>query len=198
MTEAEHSLFDPNNQELTMVSRLVKLSFVLLCLILQLGCQEKVTPNDILALENKIKDLETQNQATWQLAMRAKYNLDEIILRPSEKGFGAVRTNLGILVISFENIEPYADGSKVKLNIGNLQVGTFSDIKATIEWGTLGKDGFLDVIAQKTKDLTLSGEFISGRWNPYELTLEEIPPDKFSFIRLKDLSISSVSLSKPQ
>ena len=60
-----------------------------------------------------------------------------VYLTPGSDKYSIVKSDLGILTVSIQNIVPYANGSKVTLQFGNLSSATIDGLKATLEWGAV-------------------------------------------------------------
>jgi len=54
---------------------------------------------------------------------------------PSQKGFGVARNNLGSYLIAVEEVQPYLDGHKIKLRVGNLTAGMLTGVTVTLSYG---------------------------------------------------------------
>src|SRR6185369_8547835 len=95
------------------------LSVVSLTLIL-CACDNnaKVAP-----LEARVTALEAELQELKRLSSTEKMlrSFDEVAyLTPGASGYAVIKSDLGPLTVLLANIEPYASGSKVTLQFGNL------------------------------------------------------------------------------
>ena len=58
-------------------------------------------------------------------------------LTPGAEGYSVVRADLGALTVKIDNVEPYANGSRITLQIGNLTSATINGAKAKMDWAAL-------------------------------------------------------------
>jgi hypothetical protein len=88
-------------------------------------------------LENGFNSLSNQvRQDEWQTASKQN-QFRFTAIAPDDKGYGKLETDLGTLFVSTESVDPYLDGYKIHLNIGNPSYATFSDFKLIASWGPL-------------------------------------------------------------
>lgn len=55
-------------------------------------------------------------------------------LTPGSADYSAVRSDLGILTVGLTNVQPYANGSRITLRIGNTTSAKINGAKMTINW----------------------------------------------------------------
>ena len=92
------------------------------------------------------------------------------------------------------NIEPYASGSKVSIVFGNPLSATLNNVKFTVDYGSLDKDGLVIDTTEKSKEISLMEPLSTASWNRTKLLLESLPIKELGYIRIHDLTISSISL----
>ena len=97
------------------------------------GCnlENKISPLEarIAALEKQVEQLEFQVRLQSEVK-----DWDQVAyLTPSSDGYTLVKMDLGNLTVSFANVMPYANGSKVSLMFGNLTSATIDGLSANIE-----------------------------------------------------------------
>lgn len=98
-------------------------------------------------------------------------------LDPTSKSYGVAKTNLGNLLISVDNIFPYADGYKVRLMVGNPNMVTFDGAKLKIQWAEKPRweDKSFDSAkwnaSIQQKDVDVVNNLLPGTWNPIEVVI---------------------------
>lgn len=142
-------------------------------------------------LASKVAQLE-QSQA-WEKMIR---DFDKVAyLTPGSVGYATVRYDLGALTVSFANVEPYANGSRITLKFGNPLSASINGLQAKIEYGEVDEKGTPKNEEAKSKEISISETLNGGSWTSVPIVLEGIPTDKLGFVRLRDVKHSGISLS---
>lgn len=117
-------------------------------------------------------------------------------LQPGDSGYSTVRYDLGVFTVQLADIEPYANGSKVSLKIGNPLFSAVEGLKAKVEWGRTKEGGSPDNESAKAKDITFSEVLRPGAWTTVPLVLEGVPPTELGFVRVRDVTHTGIRLSR--
>lgn len=166
----------------------------LLLLFSLVGCNQD---SRVAPLEVKIAALEKQvEQLEFQVRLQSEVkDWDQIAyLTPGTDGYTVVKMDLGTLTVSFANVVPYANGSKVSLMFGNLTSATIDGLKATIEWGSVDEKGRPNNKESKSREIKLTESLIPGAWTKTDVVLEGIPPTALGFIRVRDVGHQAIRL----
>lgn len=171
------------------------LSTILFLLVLA-GCNQKQDPQ-IATLETRLASLEQQVKA-----VKSEVELDKLFknienvayMTPGESGYVLVKSDISVLTVALTNVAPYASGSKVALQFGNLSSATIDGLKAKVEWGPVEKDGTPKNEEAKSREITLSESLNAGSWNTTELVLEGVPPSELGFVRLRGVGHRAIRL----
>ena len=150
-------------------------------------------------LDDRIKTLEEQvGQLKSQIEINDMVKDWEGIafMTPGTEGYSLVKTDLGTITVSLENIQPYANGSKVTLTFGNLTAGTIDGFKAKLEWGSLDEDGVPNNKTAKSRKVEFNESLPSGSWTNSNVVLEGIPPAELGFVRLRNVDHRGVRLHR--
>lgn len=159
-----------------------------------LEAQVKNLDSKVTALEGDIKQLKGQVSISETLT-----NLDGIaFMTPGSNGYSLIKTDLGSLTVSLKNIQPYANGSKVTLQFGNLTAATIDGLNAKLDWGSLDKSGMPNNQDAKSRDVTFNESLQSGSWTNTQVVLEGIPPTELGFVRLRDVGHRGVRLRRSE
>jgi hypothetical protein len=119
-------------------------------------------------------------------------------INPDDKSYQRIDADVATLFVSTESVDPYLDGYKVKLKIGNPTTADFNGFTLTSFWGptytpNLTVEAYES--AQKSRTNTCPNTLLSGYWTPVEIVLapanaDEIRNAKFSIklnaIKLKE------------
>ncbi len=145
------------------------------------------------ALETKVTTLES-SVADLQFSNTLRQYNKMAYLTPGSDGYNTIETTLGVLTVSLENIKPYANGSKITLNFGNVTSATLSDVKATLEWGAVDDKGLPVAEGVHARDVAFKKPFTQGAWTKAEVVLEGVPPVELGYVRVKNVTQGGIVL----
>lgn len=98
-------------------------------------------------------------------------------------GYALLQTSHGPLAMSITDVKPYANGSRLILQIGNLSPAAFSEVKFTVQYGPSAEDAeYLDMEKGKTMEWSVSNSIPGARWSLHTLTLEGVKPDELDHL----------------
>jgi hypothetical protein len=103
---------------------------------------------------------------------------------------------MGAITVSLDDVQPYANGSKVRLRFGNLTSASLTSAKAKIEWGSVDAKGSPKNEEARSKKLDFIKPLLPGMWNDVEVILDGVPPTDLGFIRVREFSNGSISLRR--
>jgi hypothetical protein len=117
---------------------------------------------------------------------------DVAFMQPTDSGYSLLDTDFGRLAISIENVQPYASGSQITLQIGNPTSARFSNVKAKIEWGSLGQDKL--PIDDHTHSLNWAptDTLPAASWHTVVINMPDVPPAQLGWIRISEFNTGSV------
>lgn len=177
------------------------LKFLAVAIPLIAGCSQE---SKMRALEEQVAVLEKKLIASEKSIekIEQRNNTNELVtkieriayLTPSSSGYAIVKMDLGNLTVSFANVSGYANGSKVKLQFGNLTSATIEGLKATLEWGAVDEEGKPKNSEAKSREIVFNESLSPGAWNNAEVVLDGVPPASLGFIRVKNLSHRAIRL----
>lgn len=116
------------------------------------------------------------------------------ILKPDDSGYSLINTDLGIIAVSLTDIVAYADGSKVKLKIGNTLSTDINGLNGKFSWSKITENGKYDFKSQKTKDVKFTQVLKAGSWTTVTVVLPGVPPSEFGFLKLSEFSHTGIKL----
>lgn len=168
----------------------------------------------IMKLENQASDTGTKLNNTEARLSEAvgKLFLLELSKDPfktatfdpaADKGFQRIDTSVGSLAVAIRGITPYADGIKIRLDVGNLTSAVISGGTFTAKWGprmpkTNNTDSFKKYMEWKEKLVEKESKFTEelrpGTWNNLNLTLPGLPPEQFGYLELS-LDTNNIKMS---
>ena len=158
------------------------------------GCKKNDDPR-IAELQNQITKLATltSNQSNaitfiWNQGLLAQTNFnrlqsalyayqfanDSVSIAPEEKGYGVLKTPFGNLFISTESVEPYLDGYKIHLKIGNPTCAHFNGF--SLICSTYQNTNVIGTFHAFTNEIT--DELSAGYWTPIDFVLAPASMDE--------------------
>jgi hypothetical protein len=144
------------------------------------GCEDR---DNVKALEAKISELTNQVSPVAYLT-------------PGSNGYSVVESDLGRMAVALDNVEAYANGSRVTLRFGNLTSATVNRAKAKIEWGNVDKEGRPQDESARSRELTFPESLRAGAWTNVPVVLEGVQPTELGFVRIRKVGHTGISLSR--
>lgn len=139
------------------------------------------------SMEERVQDLELDKLfRSWDKIAYLKIGGD---------GYSLVGFDLGVLTIKIKDVQPYANSSKVQLEIGNPLGATITGLKLTVQWGSTNEKGYVSE-ELGSKEVTVDKNILAGSWNSVNITLDSTDPKKLGFIRVRDVSHTGIILTK--
>lgn len=124
-------------------------------------------------------------------------DLDKVaLLRPGDSGYSLVRFDLGVLTVRLADVSHFANSAKILLKLGNPLACNITKLKASIEWGQVDEEGNPNNDTLKSKEINFSENIQSGSWTDVSVVLDDTPPEDLGFVRVREVSHGSISLSK--
>lgn len=146
------------------------------------------TKNEIGELSTKITQLETK---VMMLEFQQNPYQTATFDPGDSKGYQRIDANVGTFLMTLENVEPYLDGQKITLLIGNPNNINFSGFKLKVKWGLRMPDmknppgGDFRVAwdayqkSTKEKEQSFTETLRPGMWNRVKLTISPAPAAEF-------------------
>jgi uncharacterized coiled-coil protein SlyX len=132
-------------------------------------------------------------------------NTEGIFDAANSTGFSRINTHSGFFLVALKDVEPYLDGYKVNLDVGNPLAATYKNLKFQVSWGKkFDINQFTnDANAYQTwstnlhsKEISVPDDLSAGTWNKVQLVLSPAKSDELSYISIK-LSTDTASLKQP-
>src|SRR5262245_2437846 len=115
-------------------------------------------------------------------------------LTPSSQGYDVVESGIGRLTVALKDVEPYANGTRIRLSFGNPTMATIDGLNAKIDWGSVDEKGSPRNESAKSKDVTLTETLRPGAWTQATVVLDGIKPGDLGFVRLHDVTHRAIRL----
>jgi outer membrane murein-binding lipoprotein Lpp len=180
-----------------------RLIVVLACASLFSGCDTS-SATQLEAASTKVSELGTQVEALRKRidTLEKDQELTEWLrdgeaiayLTPADSGYSVIRTNLGYLTVQIQDVQPYANGSRVILQFGNLSSARINRAKAKLEWGVMDANGSPRNDAARSRDIELTDVLRSGAWTNVPVVLDGVPPASLGFVRVRNFEGNQISL----
>jgi hypothetical protein len=155
-------------------------------------------------LRGEVKKYDSWFEGRDSLAQFYREKVDSVIkqsvtLDPSEKGYGIITTNSGHFFVSLDNVEPFLDGYRIVLRIGNPYAITFRDVRINAAWNKKFPSDISKynewAQTRRTQEFSESTELKPASWTTFRLALTETKPDQLGYLEIK-LSTAGVRMSQ--
>lgn len=122
------------------------------------------------------------------------------------EGYGRIDANVGSFAVKIEGIEPYGDGVRVQLQIGNLSSATFNGGALDVSWGprspafeggdtTYWRRFYAWRGALSTDTIRFTDRLRPGAWNDVGIVLPATRSDEFGYLTV-GISTDQISLGR--
>jgi hypothetical protein len=168
----------------------------------------------LLELEEKTADLKMRLDfwTKWE-----EYNEEGrqfAWLSPGSQGYVPIEmaNRHGPIIVSLKDIEPYANGSRVTVELGNVLGVDISSFSFVVEWGAVHESirpGLVNYVRhgrvhedqkehvdyRRAKKVESTQTLRRGAWTKVQIVPEEVPPSGLEVVRLGNLNPEIVSLT---
>jgi hypothetical protein len=178
--------------------RPVRFAAIIIALFSIGACQK--SSNDVSGtLANlRLDDLERKVSQLERRADEDRRANNVAQLTPTDKGYSFLPTNAGPITVEVIEVAPYANGTRVKLRLGNLTNASISKMTAHLRWGA-SKDGET-FSGQPREELRHSFNEIlpPGSFHTEVLDLAGVPSSQLGLIEFSYPSVESIRLNLEQ
>lgn len=172
---------------------------ILFCAFLISGCNKNDAPKTAQGNVNNPTDISKKSldERVQDLEFDKLFrSMDKIAyLKVSGDGYSTIAFDLGVLTIKIKDVQPFANSTKVRLEIGNPLGATISGLKMTVQWGSTNEKGYV-LEELGSKEITVDKNILASSWNNVTITLDSTDPKNLGFIRVKDISHTGILLTK--
>lgn len=148
------------------------------------GCSNRSsTVDDVARLE-----LETLRDKVSELEKRPKVITAAVLSTGDNGSFGFAKTDIGSLAFSLQDVKPFADGSRIKVQIGNPTTARIASLKAKVAYGN-------DSIIREL-DHTVLSELRPASWTTVTIDLAGVKPTELSFVSFDSVSADQIILTE--
>ena len=172
-----------------------------------ISCDQLGKSGDVAQLRNDLNELRSQMSSFDSQVARisGKVELQELLrdinrtatFDPSEPrgGFDKVESSSGFFLVSLQNVQPYLDGQRVTLHIGNPLSVTYSGFKIKATWSTrMPKFNAADksfaekqkawAVAKQQKEIALTQDLRPGAWNTVSFVVAPAKAEEFGYLEI--------------
>lgn len=132
------------------------------------------------SLTARIKFLEEWEEISSTLNQRALIDITEL-----ESGYQVLKSNVGDFLVSLREVQPYLDGLRIKLNLGNPHYITYNGAKLNVTWN----------LYKNSKEINITKDLRPGSWNPVEFIITPVSISESKFITVS-IQVDRLSLYK--
>lgn len=118
-----------------------------------------------------------------------------------ETGFQTIHTNLGMFLVSLQDLKPYADGYKAVFRLGNPLALDFEDVEMELSWGPKRPEGAVGQAYRdwrnkfKSSKQTVTRRVRAGSWNPVEIILSPATAADVGHIEVTSIKTDKVVMA---
>lgn len=172
----------------------------------QLGAELKIA-----AAQNELKSLRSNLESIKQeiSGLKASQQFQQMLIDGVDKtpaevtdsgGYGVAKTKQGIFLVTIQKLDPYLDGYRATLNIGNphsltMHGGDFQ-ISWGLPWNTKGKTFDEIKASRRSKDFSIVKDFPPGAYTAVEVALTPARPEEVKDIFV-EITWNRISLRRP-
>ena len=141
---------------------------------------------DIRDLKGRLDQFEYQQAAEYM-----------VTFTPSSEGYQIIETAMGSLTVDLRGINPYANGVRINLRIGNPLSGSLDGVKFQVSYGEVDERGLPKRTENRTKEVSLEKPLIAGAFSDLRIVLENISPKNLGFVSVGNIQSSAIILNVP-
>lgn len=174
------------------------------------ACGGGITAQEAATLKSEAADLRS-GVATLQIKVAVlERQLDELVndellrkaegvayLTPGSNGYSTARSDFGLLTFKLEDVQAFANGTKITLKIGNPLSATLNGLSAEIQWGGVDPKSRLpnEELPGGSRAVKFAEPVRAGAWTMAQVVLEGASPADIGFIRVRDVAHTGIGLS---
>lgn len=156
-------------------------------------------PSDVATLKRKVADLEERVLFLQRRVLDLSSNETIWINPTSPDKYQRLDGTLGFFLVSLNRVEPYLDGQRVFLDIGNPSSISFDGFTLSAEWGKRVPDDTKQWeqwnAGLRQKELSFTDTLLPGMWTRVDFVLAPAPTTEFGHLALS-IQTDTVSLRR--
>jgi Protein of unknown function (DUF3251) len=147
---------------------------------------QKKMDSQIAAMKSQLDDLEKSMTGLRLDINSDKSRYNSAIFDTSSKGYQRIDTTSGFFLLSLKDIQPYADGYRLKLDVGNPSSATYSGFSIRVTWSkSLQMAGYSEwEKAKHEKSVNYIEKLLPSSWNTVYLILTPAQRDDLGYIEI--------------
>jgi hypothetical protein len=157
----------------------------------------------VKALEDQLAVVENEMAVIEITDRRHREKYAKGVFDPSESTYQRidVADGFGSFAVSVQDVQPFGDGVRVKLHLGNLTTADFDNVKLQVVYAPRAPELKSETLAaynkwleeKKSKNVELTTKLKAGSWNPTTVALPGIAADRFGYIEVS-IETNTISL----
>lgn len=145
------------------------------------------------SLRMRVDSLEARQKSMGQLVGQIYFEQlstrnESVTLGPTSEGFQRLDTENGFFLISVEDIQPYVNGYKLTINVGNPLQITYNGITCKLKWGrNRGNQENYEAwdALLRSRDVPVLKDILPGTWNKVDVQLVPASAEELEYINLR-------------
>jgi hypothetical protein len=158
---------------------------------------------EIAAVRKDVEKLRQESEINW-MVLREDAPRRVVELDPAKKDYSRLDASSGFFLVSCRNVQPYLDGFKVTIRIGNPLNCSFDGFEVGTEWGPRYQGALKDGAAYATwrsavrlQVFSFPDSLTKGHWNDVDLILAGTKPGDLGYIKVY-INTPTASLAIPK
>jgi hypothetical protein len=166
------------------------------------SCQQH-KPTDLTDLKLRLDRVERQlGELKFEQFARS---LKETAIDVRNPGAARLDSEVGFFLVRIAKVEPYLDGYRINVDIGNPQSATYGGVTLITTWGrgirSMGTTNVLDAMEKwsqglKTNKTELTEDLLPATWNNVSIILSPATPDSLQDVTMR-LEVDTIQLRTP-
>ena len=170
--------------------------FLVILILFVYGCEKK--ENELL-LEYQLDSLQEQINDLYLRVFEIDIYKTAQIDSSSQDLFQRIDTSVGTFLVVLRNVEPYLDGYKIYLAIGNPYSVSFNNLTFKVKWGKKFDRETMEYTEWKnslrSKDFSFPKTLNPATWNKIQFILSPSNPEELGYIKL-EMSIKTIAMKE--
>lgn len=155
---------------------------------------------DVASLQADFKQLdEWVRSVQTELWSHEGEKRDTVNLDVSSRGYQRLDTESGSFLVVIQDVSPYLNGQRLKLNVGNLSYITYRGFTIRATWAKKLTTGMKIAdwrTSRQEKEITFTDTLLPGRWNSVDLLLVPATAEQLGYLTIA-MNTSEVYLVPP-
>ena len=135
-----------------------------------------------VAVQQDLANTKAEEQSLWGKVAVIQYADTSVSIDVTKPVYSYLKTNVGMLLVACTGIEPYLNGEKVHLQIGNPLWASFRGFTLNTTTGNVSSFGGLDLKSTKYGHYDFTETLQPGRWTNISFVVSPATPNDMTYL----------------